>query len=356
PGDALAPGVRFRVRIEEAGIGGAAEAEAPDAQYPALGGWDELGAEDTGTVSVVLVPFRYDTDGSGRLPDTSEMQLARVEDELTSRFPYARVDLRVHAVVPWSRSTRIGGNVDWGAVNSTLISMRDREGAHPTEYWYGLVAPNTSRSAYCDDVYGSCVTGQAYVATLRGSRVGSGVGFDDVASVRTLAHELGHEHGRYHTPCGTSGTDEDYPHRGGLIGTWGWDRRTGAFHAPDVGTDMMGYCSRQWISDYTYRAMYDRQMALRAASWSLVGAPVARRFVTVGDGDVTWGDTTELRALPGDLARGAYVDAQGRVIAADVEIGALELAHGGERVWVVPASAPDGAVALLVGDDRLPLP
>jgi len=215
PGRAIAPSARFSVRLEETSGGGA---DVAHARFPRDGSTSSLGAQTTTPLHLVLVPFRYDTDGSGRLPDTSEAQLARMRAELTSRFPYAAVTLEVHAVVPWSWSTRFNNNVDWGDVNQTLIELRDAEGAPEHEYWYGLMSPHGSRSSYCDSTFGGCVTGQSYVATVDGTRVGSGVGFGDLDTVGTLAHELGHLHGRFHAPCGTSGTDEDYPYADGSIG------------------------------------------------------------------------------------------------------------------------------------------
>lgn len=52
-----------------------------------------------------------------------------------------------------------------------------------------------------------------------------------VMNAATLAHEIGHNFGRLHaTPCvGTIAfSDPLYPHADGTIGTWRWDRRTGA--------------------------------------------------------------------------------------------------------------------------------
>lgn len=353
PSEALAAGARFGVRLESV-IG---VAEAPDAMYPRDGSLAELGAEILGPITVVLVPLRYDTDGSGRLPDVGETQIARYRDELTSRFPYAEVDLRVHEVVPWDQPTRSNGNMDWSAVNATLIAMRDAEGAGEGEYWYGLAAPHETRASYCESVDGSCVTGTSYVARLRGTRVGSGVGFGDLASVGTFAHELGHMHGRYHAPCGTRGTDEAYPYEGGLIGTWGWDRRDGSFHDPTVAADLLGYCRPKWISDYNYRALYDRHIALRSVlAWPAPsGPPAPHRFVTVEDGATHWGGDVHLRRLPGEIVTGVYLDAQARPVGR-VDVGALDPAHGDAREWVVPASWPTAARALVVDGARLPLP
>lgn len=87
-------------------------------------------------------------------------------------------------------------------------------------------------------------------------------------------HEIGHLLGRKHpveyaNVCGHSASDPDYPY----LGTWIGDptHRTTAFDSgvmvPGVKrsasewfgkNDMMGYCnlSQQWLSDYTYRAIY----------------------------------------------------------------------------------------------------
>lgn len=340
PGRVITPGARFSVRLEDESGG----VDASDARFPRDGSTAALGAQITTPLHLVLVPFRYDTDGSGRLPDTSEAQLTRMRAELTARFPYAEVVLEVHEVVPWSRSTRFNGNVDWGDVNQALIELRDGEGAPEHEYWYGLLAPHGSRASYCDSVFGGCVTGQSYVATVDGTRVGSGVGFDDLDTIGTLAHELGHLHGRFHAPCGTSGTDAAYPYGDGSIGVWGWDPRDGSFLSPSTHSDLLGYCEPQWVSDYTWDAMFARQADLRAEYALRFSSLRALRFVTVGEEDVRTSER-RVRRLPGSRLSGIALDVEGLPMAR-VDVGKLELAHGGELVYAF--EAPDGARALVV--------
>lgn len=348
PAEAMTVGARFRVWLEDPnGV-----SASFDARWPRDESFAELGAEIVEPMVLVLVPFRYETDGSGRTPSLEEDRLERIRGELTSRFPYAAIELRVHEPVSWTRSTRYNGNVDWSAVNSRLIAMRDAEDAPSDEYWYGLLMPATSRSSYCGSTYGSCVTGQAYVAGVDGSRVGSGVGFDDPASTRTLAHELGHMHGRSHAPCETSG-DSSYPYYGGETGVWGWDRRDGSLWPPDS-TDIMGYCDDQWISDYTYRAVYRRALALRGESIVSTRPRVARRFAFVRDGALRWGEVHALRGVPGRAGTGTWLDARGRAIGT-AEIGAIEAADDPERVYVVPAASPRGAVAIAIDGVELVL-
>jgi hypothetical protein len=48
--------------------------------------------------------------------------------------------------------------------------------------------------------------------------------------------------------------DPNYPYPGGVIGVPGWDAfaATSSLKNKSTFTDVMGYCSNQWISDYTY--------------------------------------------------------------------------------------------------------
>jgi hypothetical protein len=341
PGRAIGPSARFSVRLEETSGGGS---DVAHARFPRDGSTAALGAQTTTPLHLVLVPFRYDTDGSGRLPDTSEAQLARMRAELTSRFPYADVTIEVHDVVPWAWATRFNNNVDWGDVNQTLIELRDEEGAPEHEYWYGLMSPHGTRSSYCASTFGGCVTGQSYVATVDGTRVGSGVGFGDLDTIGTLAHELGHLHGRFHAPCGTSGTDDDYPYADGSIGVWGWDPRDGSFLDPEDHSDLLGYCEPQWVSDYTWNAMFERQANIRAEYALRFETPRAHRFVTIGP-EGTRDTVRRVRRLPGLRLRGVALDAEGLPVAR-VDVGKLELAHGGELVYVF--EPPTNAVELVV--------
>ncbi|RYE89404.1 MAG: hypothetical protein EOO75_11860, partial [Myxococcales bacterium] len=177
-------------------------------------------------------------------------------------------------------------------------------------YYYALISPDTSLGAYCGS---SCVTGQSFVVDDVDDgdiRVGSGMGFGTESSAWTLVHELGHIHGRSHAPCSTSSYDDDYPYSDGGTGVWGYDRRTQDLLDPDDHADVMGYCDPTWISDYTYRAFFDRVQALGKLSapsslqaWSTLiehedgsfepGPTVRRRHghagrVPLGHGGAVW--------------------------------------------------------------------
>jgi hypothetical protein len=83
-----------------------------------------------------------------------------------------------------------------------------------------------------------------------------------------VAHELGHNFGRRHAPCGgPSGVDANYPHANGGIGVYGLESNGTTLHPP-TRPDLMTYCSPRWVSDYSYVGVVSR---LQVASSPLVG-------------------------------------------------------------------------------------
>jgi hypothetical protein len=79
------------------------------------------------------------------------------------------------------------------------------------------------------------------------------VGWDYIPSGRNVfAHEITHNFGRSHAPCGgVAGADPQFPYAGGTIGVYGYDLASNTLKAP-ASVDLMGYCANPWISDYNY--------------------------------------------------------------------------------------------------------
>lgn len=80
-----------------------------------------------------------------------------------------------------------------------------------------------------------------------------------------LAHEVAHNFGRKHVDCGDpDGTDGRYPydpcHIGPAhpLGYYGYSLRSSEVIVPTAAGDLMSYRWPNWISDYTYRALFDR--------------------------------------------------------------------------------------------------
>ncbi len=330
--------------------------ESPGATHPARLPRDgtalTLSAQDDGEgLHLVLVPLQWNNDGSGRLPVTSDAWLMRVRALLLALYPLVDLRIEVHTPVPWSGGLTWGGSVDFGDINSMLLDLRDTDRAPAGAYYYALVAPESEFDAYCG---GSCVTGQSYVVDAPGDaefRVGSGVGFGTEDSASTLAHEVGHEHGRYHAPCDTSGADVDYPYRGGGIGVWGYDPRARVFHDPAEVTDFMGYCEPQWISDYTWSAMFERTVAVSALASGRRGALLVRL-----DGERATLVGPRPRRLPRTELHTPYryLDRTGLALASG-EAPTLRQSHTTERLVVLPPAPLSATHVVLADGVRVPL-
>lgn len=353
PAEAVTQTARFAVRIVDPG-GEPAPSGAPHvARLPRDGSLAALEARSDGAgLQLVLVPLRWDHDGSGRLPDTSAAQLQTFRDLLLAVYPLAHLAIEVHDPVPWDDALTFTGNVDFGAVNAMLMTLRASEGAASSAYYYALVNADDTYDAYCG---GGCVTGQSFVTDAPEDadyRVGSGVGFPGQDTAWTLAHELGHEHGRTHAPCDAGGADPDFPYGGGGIGVWGLDPRTGAFQDPATLTDFMGYCDPTWTSDYTWSAIFERTVAVAALTSSPRSPSLLVRVG--GEAGARVAGVATLRSPHATrFTLGRWLDARGRTIAL-VRAPAVTQSHTDEQLAVFPLP-PAGATALEVNGLALAL-
>ena len=104
-----------------------------------------------------------------------------------------------------------------------------------------------------------------------------------------IAHELGHNFGLYHAPCGIDdvfSVDTWFPETDGSIGGWGYDFREGGQLVPPNRFDLMSYCHPQWISEYHFSAAlrFRLRPAFRDGMSSLIAAP-ARSLLLWGGAD-----------------------------------------------------------------------
>lgn len=110
-----------------------------------------------------------------------------------------------------------------------------------------------------------------------------------------MGHEVGHNVGRAHpsqgNSCGHSASDPGFPYAGAAIGSgdmWGFDvgdiglngALTRRVYPNSQWRDMMSYCDRQWISDYTYEGIYSFLTTANAAPQATF-APVRAGLDTI---------------------------------------------------------------------------
>jgi hypothetical protein len=239
----------------------------------------DIAASDVETL--VIVPIRYLGDGTGRLPDTSPARLAQIADAYTAMYPVTELRIEVRPAFPWANV--IDPFSGWDALLAEISSQRGAAVVAPNTYYYGLFDPADSLESYCA---GGCILGLSNLGTTTDPSLQAsiGLGFDSEV-VRTLVHEVGHAHGRDHAPCELLGqpSDPGYPYPNARLGSWGYDIGTRQLVDPQASADMMSYCKPQWVSDYTFTALFDRIVALRDRA----GGPQTewQRLLVDGEGD-----------------------------------------------------------------------
>jgi len=144
-------------------------------------------------------------------------------------------------------------NGAWSTIIAELEALRVADGASFLQHYYGVVDPT----------YNSGIAGLGYVGGK------TAMGWDRGINDQIMAHEIGHNWNRNHSPCGgPSGVDPNYPYVNATLGVYGFDVATQTLYAPSTNFDLMSYCHPYWVSDYTYEGV----MSYRAGSPDVAGA------------------------------------------------------------------------------------
>lgn len=268
PGEHFTQGFRWAVKLTEAGGPGKPTGTTTGGFFPATGSARAVTRDLGKRLKVVLVPFRYKADGSNRVPDTSPLAVQRYRNLMFATYPVPKVDMTVRDVVDLDVNVSAGRG--FSQTLDVLLRLRASDRVGVDVYYYGIFNPAPSYSQFCQ---GGCVLGissgspSASDASVRGS---IGVAFEGAAGYQpesTFIHEVGHAHGRQHTPCGLGGqpADRNYPHSGAKLGAWGYDATSKRLVNPDNAKDYMSYCDPPWTSDYTYLGMMERIATVNAS-------------------------------------------------------------------------------------------
>lgn len=218
PDETLDPGLGVTVRIPETG------------RLP-------LDVREMPVLDLTLIPFLWAEE-----PDSAILDIVRGmaddprEDSLFSDtrtlMPVAEIDAKAHQPVVTSTNSMARLLLQTEAIRK----MESGEGRY-----MGMMSGTVTRG--------------------NGAANEDGTASSSVPVADVVAHELGHNFSLLHAPCGFApGPDVAYPHRGGLIGAWGYDVETEALVAPQA-PDLMSYCDPAWVSEYHF------SNALRFRMW-----------------------------------------------------------------------------------------
>jgi hypothetical protein len=244
PGSLVVPGLQLLAEVDPAGA--IPEGNESNNQFPLSGSPAAVNVQALPTFALRFVPVLQQVNGmQGNITaGNQENFLADLKKEL----PVGAYDADIRAPYTTSAPALQGSNANgaWGTILSEVLALRAADAS--TRYYYGVVKVT----------YGSGVAGIGYV----GGGARTALGWDYLPSGSSImAHELGHNMGRWHAPCGgPAQPDPGYPYPGGQIGVWGLDLSTLALKAPTL-PDLMTYCGPSWVSDYNWSGMVTYRMS-----------------------------------------------------------------------------------------------
>src|SRR6266545_415770 len=296
-------------------------------------------------LDIVIVPFDYTHTGPINPGIYQAPTQDTISDFIKRTYPLSTIHVTFHPALNFIGN--LGNSSDWGnKVNGLLdvvSSTKSSEvGLNSPIVYYGFVSTISGGHTWVP-LSSGFILGIGIV----GSRVSAGLdipaslGVPADTTSDTAAHEIGHNLGRTHAPCGIPSDAEsqktidlNYPNQTASIAQFGVDVGKGTVLNPSTAKDVMSYCEPQWISDYTYNALYDVLSIKTMVTTS--AAPSASLLVRGGidpDGTASLAPVYAIAGVP-DAApnssryRMEFLDAAGNVVSSQpVAVSEMEQPH-----------------------------
>ena len=194
-----------------------------------------------------------------------------LNETVTSLWPVKAVEAKTRAPYTYTGTISPTDTQGWAQLLGELAQVQGADGSDRS--YFGFLKPG----------FGGGVAGIGYL----GQHVA--IGRDDYPSV--AAHELGHNFGINHAPCGgAAGADPSYPYPNAQIGSWGFNGTQ--LLAPNQYVDVMSYCQSIWVSDYNYSKAQEHMENSQTFDPAAVLADVLGEDSVLISGRVTSGSAT----------------------------------------------------------------
>jgi hypothetical protein len=259
PANRIVPGMTFEAEIDAGNA--ILEADETDNRHPAAG--QSTPVVEVAPFGVEFVPITQ----AGVTGDVSEANVPEYLRATTQMLPLGVITTTIAA--PFTTNVVLGNGTSsaFSTILHELETKRVADGA--TSHYYGVLRP-------APGINFVQVGGIAYIGGRTALGITVGWFSNPRQATELVAHELAHNFGQRHAPCGSAGSpDPSYPYPGGSIGVPGYDLSTATtvneigFKSPNT-PDIMGYCDDPWISDY----MYGRILTFRGPPVVALTAPV----------------------------------------------------------------------------------
>jgi Big-like domain-containing protein len=324
PSTVVQPGISVIAEVNPTGA--IVETSRGDNVYPRSGTPLALTVRTVPELRVTFVPVLLSNGGTVGNVTTGNVPLYLTA--LRQMHPLGALTTSVAAPLSTDVAFGSGDQAAWVQILQAIDMRRVTEGS--SSHYFGVLRPPPGVNFVTFGGWGYIPFDPNATGPGTRSAVAVQVGWfsDPRRATINVAHELAHNMGRRHAPCGgATGVDPAYPYANALTGAYGHDvfsitgidPTTATFWNPATATDLMSYCIG-WISDYTYEGI----IAFRATGVVANAAPSPARDVLVVSGRID-GDGISLNpafpahAPPTPVAPGPYtleaLDGSGRIIA-----------------------------------------
>jgi hypothetical protein len=234
PAERVQPGLGMRVLVDPERT--VERTPASRTVFPYDGGIHAVNVRELPPHRVRFVPVRQ--TGSGTTGNITEENAPGYLSLFERLFPVPSTEIEIRE--PFTTEAVVAESEGWLQLLHEVHALRAAEGS--SSYYYGVVQPAGGGWG------GYAVIGQPVAVGYDRQHQAAG-GWTWAATL--FAHEVGHNFGRRHAPCGSAqGVDQAYPYSGAAIGVYGYDMVRGLVRDAEL-RDIMSYCY-DWISDYTY--------------------------------------------------------------------------------------------------------
>ena len=286
------------------------------------------------TLEIEIVPIRYTHTGKINPGVYAAPTQDTISDFIRRTYPLSAIKVTLHPQINFTGD--LSASDTWSNLLDTVAVASNN---HPTKVFYGLVSAVDGGETWLPLDGGGFILGIGLVGARfsAGLDIPAELDFPADMTSNTAAHEIGHNLGRAHTPCGLpqgAPYDQNYPNIDASIMQFGVDLSKGTVLNPSTTKDLMSYCDPQWISDYTYTALYNVLSKKTPAATS--AAPRASLLIrgNIGsDGTASLAPAYGITGVP-DAApsssdyRVEFLDAVGNVVASQpVAVSEIEQPH-----------------------------